>query len=202
MRELGIDARLLPVGRDRRAVDGPFAVLPAHGARQHVVGLEGLDRAEDLRLLVAHRLGLEGHGRLHGDERQELEQVVRHHVAQGARVLVVAGSVLDAQGLGDRDLHVVDVAPVPDGLEDGVGEAEGEDVLDRLFAEVVIDAVDLLLGEHREELSVELHGRLEAVAEGLLDDDAAEDAAVLTAESGVAELLHDSSAKNDGGVAR
>ena len=62
-------------------------------------------------------------------------------------LLVVAAAPLDAQRLGDGDLHVVDVAAVPDRLEDAVGEAEHHDVLHRLLAEVVVDAVDLLLAE-------------------------------------------------------
>ena len=71
------------------------------------------------------------------------------HVAQRAGLLVVGRAVLDAERLGHGDLDVIDIMPVPDRLEEDVGEAEGEDVLDRLFAEVVIDPVDLPLGEDR-----------------------------------------------------
>ena len=60
---------------------------------------------------------------------------------------VVAAAVLHAHGLGHGDLHVVDVAPVPDRLEQGVGEAERQDVLHRLLAQVVVDAEDLALVE-------------------------------------------------------
>ena len=42
---------------------------------------------------------------------------------------------------------MIDVVPVPERLEDPVGEAEDQEVLDRLLAEVVVDAVDLLLDE-------------------------------------------------------
>ena len=73
--------------------------------------------------------------------------MVLEHVAQGAGLVVVVGPVLDAERLGDGDLNVVDVIAVPDRLEDRVGEAEDHDVLDGLFAQVVVDAVDLgLLG--------------------------------------------------------
>ena len=61
--------------------------------------------------------------------------------------VVVAGAALQPQALGHRDLHVVDVLAVPDRLEDAVGEAEDQDVLDRLLAQVVVDAVDLALAE-------------------------------------------------------
>ena len=59
-------------------------------------------------------------------------------------MIEVAAAAFHADGFGHRDLHVVDVAAVPDRLEDSVGEAERHDVLHGLFAEIVIDAVDLL----------------------------------------------------------
>jgi hypothetical protein len=71
--------------------------------------------------------------------------VALHHVPEGAGAVVVAGPSLDADRLRGRDLHVVDVVPVPDRLEEDVGEAERKDVLDGLFPQVVIDAVDLAL---------------------------------------------------------
>jgi len=40
-------------------------------------------------------------------------------------------------------LHVADVVAVPDRLEQAVGEAEGQDVVDRLFAQEVVDPEDL-----------------------------------------------------------
>ena len=70
-----------------------------------------------------------------------------HHVAEGPGGLVEAGPGVDRQGLGYVDLHVVDVAPVPDGLEEAVGEPEGQDVLGRLLPQEVVDPVDLIGGE-------------------------------------------------------
>ncbi len=106
------------------------------------------------------------------DERQQLEQVVLHHVAQRARRVVVAAALLDADRLGDGDLHVVDVAAVPERLEDAVGEAEHQDVLDGLLAQVVVDAVDLVLVEApAEQLRFSARAEAEVAAERLLDDD-------------------------------
>jgi hypothetical protein len=42
---------------------------------------------------------------------------------------------------------VVHEVAVPDRLEDAVGEPKGEDVLDRLLAQIMIDAEDLGLIE-------------------------------------------------------
>ena len=103
---------------------------------------------------------------------EQLHHVVLHDVAQRAGLLVERAAAFDAQGFGGGDLHVVDVVAVPDGLEDAVGEAEDQDVLHGLFAEVVVDAEDLALVEDRVDLVVECAGGVEVVAEGLFDDDA------------------------------
>lgn len=94
-------------------------------------------RGEDLDLLGGEVLGVERDRLLHGREGQELQQVVLDDVARGADPVVVPGAAADADVLGHRDLHVVDVVRVPDRLEHLVGEPEGQQVLDRLLAEVV-----------------------------------------------------------------
>ena len=81
------------------------------------------------------------------DQREQLQQVVLEHVPHHARLLVVPAPMLDAHALRGRDLHVVHVLPVPDRLEDRVGEPEHQKILDGLLAQVVIDAVHLVLGE-------------------------------------------------------
>jgi hypothetical protein len=78
-------------------------------------------------------------------ERQDLGEVVLHHVPQGAAGFVVAGSLFHPDGFRRRDLHVGDVVAVPDRLENRVGEPQHQDVLNRLLAEVVVDPEDLLL---------------------------------------------------------
>ena len=120
------------------------AILAADGAAEHIFGAKRLDGVQDLGLLIAHGVGLERDRRLHGGEADELHNVVRHHVAQRAGLIVIAAALLDADRFRHGNLHVIDVAAVPDRLEDAVGEAEHHDVLDGFFAQVMIDAVDLL----------------------------------------------------------
>ena len=86
-------------------------------------------------------------------------------------LLVERAAVLDADRLGHGDLHVVDVAAVPERLEDAVAEPEDQQVPDGLLAQVVVDAVDLRLAEDLADLAVQPDRRLEVVAERLLDDD-------------------------------
>ena len=73
--------------------------------------------------------------------------MVLEDVAARAGLLVELAAALDAEVLGHGDLDVVDVAPVPERLEDAVAEAEDHQVADGLLAQVVVDAVDLRLVE-------------------------------------------------------
>ena len=169
-----VDAHRVAVAGHLFAPDPPGRVLRPHHVLSDLVDGHHVHRLERLHLLVADAIGVEGRRRLHEREREHLHDVVLHDVAQRARLLVEAPAVTHPELFGDGDLHVVDVAPVPDGLEDRVREAEGEDVLDRLLPEVVVDAVHLRLVEGGVHDLVELHGALEVMAVGLLDHDAHE----------------------------
>src|SRR5204863_8296524 len=57
-------------------------------------------------------------------------------------------------------------------LEERVGEPEDEQILDRFFSEIVIDAEDRRLGKDLVEYLVEALRRCEIAPERLLDDDA------------------------------
>ena len=98
-------------------------------------------------MFVAHFIGVEGDRRLHGGHREELKKMIGNHVAKCAGGFVKAAAMFDAHGFGGGDLHMVDVIAIPERLDDAVGEAEDHDVLDGLFAQIVIDAVDLVFGE-------------------------------------------------------
>ena len=97
--------------------------------------------------------------------------MVLEDVARCAGLLVERAATFDAEVLGDGDLHVIHVAPVPERLEDAVAEAEDQHVADRLLAQVVVDAIDLRLVEDAQHV-VQGARAVEVVAERLLDDDA------------------------------
>jgi hypothetical protein len=116
-----------------------------------------MDRVQHFHPLVAHIVRAERNGGLHRGQRKQLEHVVLHHVAERTRAVVVPAAILDADSLGNGDLHVVHVPPVPDGLEDAVRKPERHQILDRLLPEVVIDAIDLMFGEIGPQLAVEVN---------------------------------------------
>ena len=110
--------------------------------------------------------------RLHGQQRDDLEEVVLDHVAQTAGGFVKRAAVLHAEGLGQGYLHAGHVVAVPDRFQERVGETEIEDIHDRLLPEEVIDAEDRVFREHRPRDAVELPRRGQVAAERLFDDDA------------------------------
>ena len=164
------DVVLLEVALDVLAARDARGVLRAHGAGGHLLRRRRRDRLEHLDLLVADLVGLEGGRRLHAHEREQLQHVVLDEVAQRARLVVVARSRADPDVLGGGDLDVVDEVAVPDRLEHVVGEPERHHVLDGLLAQVVIDAVDLLLAEGGGDGLLQLARGIEVGAERLLDD--------------------------------
>ena len=123
-------------------------------------------------LLIADGVGLKRNRRLHRGEADELHDVVRHHVAQRAGIIVVTAALLNANSLRHGDLYVIDVTAVPDRLEDSVRKAECQDVLNGFFAEIVVDAVDLFLAGYAQELLIEGLGGFQVVPEWLFNNDA------------------------------
>ena len=115
--------------------------------------------------------------------------MILHHVTQRPRLVEIACARADPLALGDRDLHVIDIVAVPDRLDERVGETEDQQVLDRLLAEVVIDAVDLVLAEILVQLEVQHARALEILAEGLLDHDAM--LCEAAAEAGIVKMRYD-----------
>jgi hypothetical protein len=116
--------------------------------------------------------------------------VVLHDVAHRAGLLVEAAPGADPECLGDRDLHVVDPGTFPDRLEDGVGEAQGEDVLDGVLAEVVVDAEDLRLVEAGVHPVVELAGGGLVAAVRFLDHHPGEAAGRGVVQAGAGQPVH------------
>ena len=86
---------------------------------------------------------MEGDDRFHCGECQQLQQVVLNHVPQCARFVVIRGAIRDTGRFCSRDLHLLDVTPIPDRLEDPVRKAEYQKVLNGFFSQVVVNPVDL-----------------------------------------------------------
>lgn len=73
-------------------------------SNDHVLGLDGIHRAQNTDLLVADILGGEGNGALHGEQGQHLQQVVLHDIADDAEFVKVTSTTLGAERLLKCDL--------------------------------------------------------------------------------------------------
>ncbi len=186
---IGRDVGLVAIGWNALAVDDPIAVLAANGLIENPLGTQRLNRAQHFGLLIVNCIGIEIGGRLHGGKRDQLKDVVRNHVAEGAGRLVIAAAQFDSQLFGDGDLHVIDVAPIPDRLEDAVGEAKRENILHRFLAEIMVDAIDLLFIDNLADGVVQSDRRRQVVPKRLFDHHAPPLVAFLLGEAGGAKLL-------------
>src|SRR5262249_39594909 len=149
-----------------------FRSVPAKLTAHDVIHGEAADGFEDLDLLVANRFAVGPSGRFHRQVAQDLEQMVLNYVANGAGFVVERAAPLDAEIFGHRDLHALDAIPVPERLDEAVGEADEQHVMHRPFAQVMVDAEDRALVEAAEQRAVEGLGRREIATERLFDDHA------------------------------
>ncbi len=69
--------------------------------------------------------------------------MVLKHIPDHADAVVISGPMSNPDLLCNRDLYVIDIVAVPHGLIDGIGKTRNQDVLNRLFPQVMIDPVYL-----------------------------------------------------------
>ena len=71
--------------------------------------------------------------------------MVLQHVAHGARFVVVVAAAFHAHGFTHRDLHLFDMPRAPQRFEQGIAEAQRNEVLHAFLAKVMVGAKDALL---------------------------------------------------------
>src|SRR6476646_350198 len=96
--------------------------------------------------------------------------MVLDHVADRADLFVKSAPALHTEILRHRDLNAFDVGPVPEGFEDGIGEAKKQHAVHRLFAQVMVNAINRLLLEGSEQDLIESTGGWQIATEGFFDD--------------------------------
>ena len=99
--------------------------------------------------------------------------MILDHVSQHTGVVVVTATTFNSQIFENADLDVIDVVPVPKRLEYGVGESENQDILDGVFAEIVIDSEYLIFVQDRVRQIVQCTRRFVIGAERFFYDDPA-----------------------------
>ena len=192
--------RLRPIPRYRLPVGRARAILPERNKPQHVQRTQRDNPAQHLGLFVAYGIGGKGVGRFHRQKAKQLQQVIRHHIPQRAGLFIIAAPMLHPETLRHGDLHMVDVLAIPDRLEDPVGKPEDQNILHRLFPEIVIDPVDLPFLQDPLELVVQRPRRFQVMSERFFDDDATPCALTFDRQTILSQMRHDLSEQTgDGG---
>ena len=119
-------------------------ILAAHHIFIHISRSERLERFHHFEFFIAHGIGIEAGRRFHSRHTQHLHQVVLHHIAQGAGDVVKLAALFHAQLFGNGQLHAFHIFVVPQRLKHHVGKAQRQQVLQRFFAQIMVDAVDLV----------------------------------------------------------
>src|SRR5205807_8927532 len=92
-------------------------------------------------------------------ERSKLQEMALNHIPQRPGRFVEGGPLLHTEAFRSGDLHVVHVIAIPKGLEDAVPKSQRQKILNRIFPQEVIDAIDLRLIEGIENRGVEFSRR-------------------------------------------
>src|SRR5213078_4016197 len=97
--------------------------------------------------------------------------MVLNHVPDGPGFVVELAASRDAEVFGHRDLHAIDVISVPDRLDNRVVETEVDQVLDRPFAQVMVNSKNGGLRKYRVDCLVQFVRRGGIPSEWLFHDD-------------------------------
>src|SRR6266481_107632 len=117
--------------------------------------------------------------------------MVRNHVPERSRHIKITAALLHANGFCHRDLNMVNIAAVPDGLKDAVAEAKYQNVLHRLFTKIMVNTEHLVFMKDLEHLPVQRPGGLEIIAEGFFKYHAPPLTVFFANQLSRAELLRD-----------
>ncbi len=131
--------------RLRVGLDAWLVAITAKLTAHHILRPERANSFQHLGFFVPQHLDIHAGRRLHRNIGQNLQQMVLHDVAERARAVVKIAATLDTEVFRHRDLHAFDELPIPQRLEKRIGKAEKEQVLHRVFAQVVVDAKNVLL---------------------------------------------------------
>src|SRR5665213_152203 len=139
-------------------------------AAHSVVRIDGPHGSKSSLLFGPQAIRVAADRRPHCEQRNDLQHMVLHHIADHTHLFVETSPALYAQSFGHCNLYALDVVAVPYRLQKRVRKAEVEQILDRFFAEVMIDPENRGFGEGFAERSVEfLRGR-KVAAKWLFND--------------------------------
>ena len=73
--------------------------------------------------------------------------MVLNHIPQCTCTIIETDAALESHRFGDSDLDMLDMLGVPQRFEQDIGKAQRQQILHRLFAEIMVDTENALFGE-------------------------------------------------------
>src|SRR5260221_2689167 len=132
------------------------------------------DLLQDLHLSIPDSLGFICIGTIHGDDTQQLKQVILDHIRKGAGAVIVSPPLTHTNLFRHADLNMVDIFIIPQRFKNIIGKPKGHDILDHLLPKIVIDMIDLFFFKPFVQIPVELTGGIEVGAKRLFHNNAVE----------------------------
>src|SRR5690625_1749234 len=96
--------------------------------------------------------------------------MILDHIANRSILFIKTSPASDSDILTHSDLNRVDIAAIPDRLENGIGKSLNKKVLHRLFSEIVIDPKNLFLVKFTGNDSIQFPCRIEIASKRLFDN--------------------------------
>src|SRR5215831_16272942 len=96
--------------------------------------------------------------------------MVLHDIAKRSDLFVKASAAADTEIFCHRDLDASYIVAVPDRFEKGVGKTEIQQILNRLFAQKMVNTKDIIFREDFVQNGIQLFRRFEVATEGLFHD--------------------------------
>src|SRR6266700_8233077 len=94
--------------------------------------------AKHLDCLIANGITMQASRSLHGQKSHHLKHVVLDHVPDRSSGIVKFPSPFNAELFRHGDLDTLNVIPVPDRLQEAVGDAKEKKIEDGFFAKVMV----------------------------------------------------------------
>jgi hypothetical protein len=143
-----------------------FLPIPCVLSAHNIVTVQGSHGLRYLHLFIAHRIARVARWGFHREQTYNLQQVVRHDIADRPQFLVQTAAPLDSERFRHSELHARDVGAIPQRLQKRIDEAEVQKILHRFLAEEMIDAEDPRFVEYPRQNAIEGLRRFQVAARG------------------------------------
>ena len=131
----------------RFALRNACGVLTAHHIVLNIFYRPRLERAQNREFFIANAVGIHSRRRVHGDETQQLQQMILHHIAQCARLVIKLRTTLHTEFFRNRDLHIGNIISTQNWFKKTIAKTQSHQVLHRFFTQIMVNAENLRLFE-------------------------------------------------------